>query len=63
MVSAGGWLLVEYLRDSWTVMLLAACLACLSHMVQSLMDDKIQVKQKSSTSKTSTFLWRMFVSL
>lgn len=62
MVSAGGWLLVEYLRDSWTVMLLAACLACLSHMVQSLMDDKIQVKQKS-TSKTSTFLWRMFVSL
>lgn len=58
-----GELLVEYLRASWTVMFLEACLVCLSHMVQSLMVDKIQVKQKFSNSKISTFLGRIFVLL
>lgn len=44
-------------------MFLEACLVCLSHMVQSLMVDKIQVKQNFSNSKISTFLGRMFVLL
>ena len=44
-------------------MFLEACFVCLSYMVQSLMVDKIQVKQNFSNSKISTFLGRMFVLL